>query len=523
MAQGGAESPSSPKQPAVPHDMGQGNLEEHLHVIPESSRTTKVGGQFWIWAGANIAPINWVLGALGIRLGLGLWDTVWVIAVGNFIGMSMFGFFVLLGQRTGLTGMVLSRAAFGRRGAYLPAAIQAVLSIGWSAVNTWIVLDLVMALFGKLGLVDPSLRNAGVRIAVAAVIMAIQVTISWLGYKAIAAFERWTVPPTLLVLIAMSIVAWFFVDLDWSYAGAPGAVLTGGARFAAITSVMTAIGIGWGITWFTYAADYSRFVSRSVPPRRLYVVSAAGQFIPVVWLGLLGASLATTHGSIDPGQLVVENFGALAIPVLLLVVHGPIATNILNIYTFSVATQALDISFGRRKLSTLVGVLSMLVVILLIYQTDFATVLDTWLVSLVAWVSAWGGIMLVHYYGLERKRSDFHELLEPPSANRLPVLNPAGYVAFFVGMAMTWLFMYGVIPASQGPIARAMGGIDASWLAGLLSSALTYRLLAPGVMRRWRQKLAAEAGVPADSGRVWAEARVDRQAQEEAGRGESHD
>jgi toxin CptA len=471
-------------------------LEEKLQAIPESARTTKVGGQFWIWAGANIAPINWVLGALGIHLGLGLWDTVWVIAVGNLIGMSMFGFFVLLGQRTGLTGMVLSRAPFGRRGAYLPATIQAVLSIGWSAVNTWIVLDLVMALFGELGFVDPSLRNTAVRIAVAAAIMTIQVTISWLGYRAISAFEVWTVPPTLLVLVCMSAVAWFGIDLDWSYAGPPGAVLEGGARLAAVTSVMTAIGIGWGITWFTYAADYSRFVSRSVAPRKLYLASAAGQFIPVVWLALLGASLATTNGSVDPGQLVVENYGSLAIPVLLLVVHGPIATNILNIYTFSVATQALDVSLSRRTLSTVVGVFSMLVVVFLILQTDFATVLDTWLVTLVAWVATWGGVMLVHYYRIERHRSDFTVLLDPPTTTRLPGINPAGYVAFFVGMAMTWLFMYGAVPAAHGPIATALGGIDLSWLVGLLTSAGIYWVLGPRVCRRYSGYVddAAEAG-----------------------------
>ena len=92
----------------APSEGAHGGFEETLQPIPESARNSRVGGQFWIWAGANIAPINWVLGALGIHLGLGLWDTVWVIAVGNFIGMSMFGFFVLLGQRTGVTGMVLS-------------------------------------------------------------------------------------------------------------------------------------------------------------------------------------------------------------------------------------------------------------------------------------------------------------------------------------------------------------------------------------------------------------------------------
>ncbi|MPV87284.1 cytosine permease, partial [Georgenia ruanii] len=51
------------------------DLEQQLQPIPESARTTRVSGQFWIWCGANIAPINWVLGALGVGLGLGLADT----------------------------------------------------------------------------------------------------------------------------------------------------------------------------------------------------------------------------------------------------------------------------------------------------------------------------------------------------------------------------------------------------------------------------------------------------------------
>ncbi|AWT57451.1 permease, cytosine/purines, uracil, thiamine, allantoin family protein [Mycolicibacterium smegmatis MKD8] len=96
------------------------SLESDLTVIPESSRTTDVRGQFWIWAGANIAPINWILGALGVSMGLGLFETIAVLAVGNAIGMSLFGTFVVIGQRTGVTGMVLSRAVFGRRGPTCP-------------------------------------------------------------------------------------------------------------------------------------------------------------------------------------------------------------------------------------------------------------------------------------------------------------------------------------------------------------------------------------------------------------------
>ena len=98
--------------------------EHTLIPIPENARTSTVAHQFWIWMGANIAPINWVLGALGIYLGLSLWQTIGVLVFGNLIGMAVFGFFVLMGQQTAVSQMVLSRAAFGRRGAYLPAALQ---------------------------------------------------------------------------------------------------------------------------------------------------------------------------------------------------------------------------------------------------------------------------------------------------------------------------------------------------------------------------------------------------------------
>ena len=68
-----------------------------------------------------------MLGALGIGLGLGLRDTLIVLIAGNVVGTALFGVFVVMGQQTDVTGRVLSRAAFGRRGAYAPAVIQATL------------------------------------------------------------------------------------------------------------------------------------------------------------------------------------------------------------------------------------------------------------------------------------------------------------------------------------------------------------------------------------------------------------
>lgn len=461
------------------------DVEESLQPIPELARTHRVSGQFWIWAGANIAPINWVLGALGINMGLGLADTLTVLVIGNLVGMGLFGLFVLLGQRTGVTGMLLGRSVFGRRGNYVPSLIQALVVIGWCAVNTWIVLDLVTALLGEMGWVDPEASNYGWKIGVAVVIMAIQVAVSLSGYRAIAAFERWTVPPTIAVLALMSVVAWFVLDIDWSYTGPVGNVLEGTDRVVAMSAVMTAIGIGWGITWLTYAADYSRFVSIDVPKKKLYLASALGQFIPVVWLGVLGASLATKNGTVDPGQLIVENFGALAIPVLLLVLHGPIATNVLNIYSFSVAAQALDLKVGRRRLNVLVGVLSLAAVVLFVFQEDAAQTLDAWLVGVVGWVASWGAIMLVHYYLFERNSRTFGHLFDEVGSRRLPDFNWRAYAAFAAGVLFTWLFLNGMVPVLQGFASRALGGLDISWLAGGTAAGLTYFLLARKSHRYW--------------------------------------
>lgn len=451
------------------------NCEDFLQVVPESAKTTSLWGQFWTWFGANVAPMNWLLGALGVQMGLGLWETFAVIIVGNVIGMAIFGCMVLLGQRTGLSAMLLGRRVFGRFGNYLPSVIQAIVVIGWCAINTWVVLDLVTALLMKVGLVDSISGHFALKACIAAVVMIIQVVVSLFGYNGIATFEKWTVPVTVAILAVMTIAAWGFMDIDWSYAGT---LPSGTNHVAALSSVMTAIGIGWGFTWLTYACDYSRFVSKAVPRRKLFAASSLGQLIPVVWLGLLGATLATKSQSIDPGQLIVDNFGVLAIPVLLLVVHGPIATNILNIYSFTLSIQCLDLKINRRVINMFVGVVAWFGVCLFLNVQDIGDTLDAWLSSVAGWTSVWGGIMFVHFFVIERHRDDFSSVLDAPRKSGIPVVRWQSLAAFVLGLLMTWMFSYGSLPVFQGPIAAALGGIDLSWFAGIITSGCVYYILA---------------------------------------------
>ena len=193
-------------------DLAGGRLDEHgIEPIPVQDQTSTPWRQFWIWAGANLAPINWVLGALGIILGLSLVETLLVLVIGNLVGCALFGLFCIMGHRTGVNQMVLSRAAFGRRGATCPrrsgvpdddglarrehvdrARPRARSSRRWASrtparheVRRW----------------DRDHGRAGV-IAI----------VGFYGSRR----SRWTVPIAAGIMVLIPILAWSKVDINWT-------------------------------------------------------------------------------------------------------------------------------------------------------------------------------------------------------------------------------------------------------------------------------------------------------------------
>ena len=192
----------------------------------------------------------------------------------------------------------------------------------------------------------------------------------------------------------------------------------------------------------------------------------------------IGALVGGTGG-------LLTGLGVMAIPVLLLVLHGPIATNVLNVYSFGVTAQALDIKLGRRTLNVLVGILALAASVFFVFQEDAAKTLDAWLVGVVGWVATWGAIMLVHYYVFERRSTRYGHLFDDVGSTRLPDVNWRALTAFAVGIFGTWMFLNGMVPALQGYGSRALGGLDISWLAGGGSAALTYYVLARTSHRQW--------------------------------------
>jgi len=448
------------------------NDDHSITPIPDQDRDSTGPQQMWIWAGANIAPINWALGALGIILKLGLWDTIAVIVLGNLVGCAIFSAFTVMGHRTGVNQMVLSRSAFGRRGAYLPSAMMFVMTLGWIGVNTYFPVKVSIGILGQFGVPDVLMTN----LVVISVIMAIQVGIGVYGFYAIRTFEKYTVPLTILIMLVMSVAAWTQPGVvNWHLTS----TLPPGAWFTMMSLLTTAIGVGWGISWVTWASDYSRFVPRSVSSASVFWYSYVGMFVPTVWLGILGATIASVTLDADPAKMVSAVFGGpMAVLVLLLVLHGPIATNILNVYSASLAALSAGVRMSRVTLAWIVGLGGYGVTLYFVQSPSFAKSFDNWMIGLLLWMSPFTGVVLADFYGKRGDEIDVAELYNRPEISAYGDINWPGIAAFLIGLAAGWSVEDGLVPALQGPISTGfLGGADLSWLMGILVSGGIYLAL----------------------------------------------
>jgi NCS1 nucleoside transporter family len=454
-------------------DTAELRIDAHsIEPIPEADKDSTGPQQMWIWAGANIAPINWALGALGIVLKLGLIETIAVIVLGNLVGCAIFAAFTVMGHKTGVNQMVLQRSAFGRRGAYLPSALMFLMTLGWIGVNTYFPVKVAMAILGQFGVADTAFAN----FVVVTVVMVIQVVIGLYGFYAIRTFEKYTVPVTAAVMVLMSILAWTRPGVvNWQLT----TTLAPGAHMAMLSLLMTAIGVGWGISWVTWASDYSRFVPRHVSSTAVFWYSYVGMFVPTVWLAILGATVASVTMDTDPAKMVSAVFGGvMSLLVLLMVLHGPIATNILNVYSAALAALSMGLRLSRTALALIAGVVGYVVTIYFVFQPSFAKAFDNWMIGLLLWMSPWAGIVLADFFLVRHGRIDVGELYREPERSTYGDVNWGAIVAFVLGLLAGWSVQDGLVPALQGPIStKLLGGADLSWLVGIVVAGGAYLVL----------------------------------------------
>src|SRR5262249_46381952 len=354
---------------------------------------------------------------------------------------AIFAAFTVMGHKTGVNQMVLCRSAFGRRGAYLPSALMFVMTLGWIGVNTYFPVKIAVAILGQLGIGDTWLTH----LVVCTVVLALQVVIGIYGFYAIRTFEKYKVPITAAIMVLMSILAWSRPGVvNWGHTTS----LPPGAHFAMLSLLMTAIGVGWGISWVTWASDYSRFVPRTVSSSSVFWYSYVGMVVPTVWLAILGATVASTTMDTDPAKMVSAVFGGItSVLVLLMVLHGPIATNILNVYSAALAALSMGVRLSRTAMALIAGIVGYLVTIYFVFQPSFAKAFDNWMISLLLWMSPWAGVILADFFIKRRGHIDVEQLYRDPERSAYGDINWGAIVAFLAGLIAGWTVEDGLVPA----------------------------------------------------------------------------
>src|SRR5262249_28081936 len=251
--------------------------------------------------------------------------------------------------------------------------------------------------------------------------MVVQVLIGLYGFYAIRTFEKYTVPATAVIMLLMSVLAWTRPGVvDWGLTS----TLPPAAHLAMPTLLVTAIGVVCGISWVTWAADYSRFVPRTVSSKAVFWYSYVGMFVPTVWLAILGATVASVTRDTDPAKMVSAIFGgATSVLGLLLVLHGPIATNILTLYSAPLAALSRGVRMPRTAMALIAGVVGYVVTIYFVFQPSFARAFDNWMISLLLWMSPWAGVVLADFFIRRRGRIDLAELYREPEASAYGDIN----------------------------------------------------------------------------------------------------
>ncbi len=355
--------------------------------------------------------------------GMTWWQAMLTILLGNVIVLVPMILNAHAGTRYGISFPVLCRAAFGVRGANVPAVLRALVACGWFGIQTWIGALALDALITAAW--APWSSIAGGRAIAFAIFWLIQVAIILKGTEGIKILESWSAP--LLLVGGMLLLAWGIKS-----GGGLGHVLDesqklqGGKRaFWAIFPAALTANVGYWATLSLNIPDFTRYAKTQ---RSQMLGQALG--LPTTMTAFAFIGVAVTSATIvvfgepvwDPIVLVSKIGGAAVIAfAALIVLAAQLTTNM----AANVVSPSNDFSnLSPRRISYVTGGLITAVVGVLMMPwklySDAAAYIFTWLLGYSSLMGAIGGVLIADYWILRRQQLDVAGLfaLKGPYAYR---------------------------------------------------------------------------------------------------------
>jgi putative hydroxymethylpyrimidine transporter CytX len=321
------------------------------------------------------------------------------IVVGSLIGNVLLGLGALPGAETGAPAMVLLRGLLGRKGSYLPTALNLAQCVGWA------VFEIVIIAEAAARLTDESLRPVYVLLAGGlATVMAIR------PLAVVQALKR------VAVWLVLASTVYLFIQVlrrplppldDGSWQG-----------FWKAADLVIAL----SVSWIPLAADYSR---HSRTGRDAFLGAFLGYFTSGTAFFALGVLALAGYG-LAPGFDVID--ALLAVPAgavaLLVLAVDEVDEAFANIYSTAVSAQNVAPRVDRRVLALGVGITATVAALVfdIVAYENFLFLIGSVFVPLF-------GTFFAAYYVLDRGRP-WHVGGDAPA--RWWFLGPwaAGFVAY---------------------------------------------------------------------------------------------
>lgn len=354
--------------------------------IADADRHGRPSQLLWTWASPNLEFATIFLGVLAVAYyGMTFWQAVAGIVVGAGLGTLAHAVLSARGPVHGVPQMVLGRLAFGFKGNAVPSTLMSITAgVGWFATNSVSGAFALSTLFG-----------IGPLPALVAVVV-VQTALAFFGHNLVQAFERLAFPVLAVIFAVASVVILTKADLgapavDGGVGGLGGFLLTVGTTF------------GYVAGWAPYAADFSRYLPRTVSPLRTGIFGSAGLFLACTVLAIVGAASVTiaTAGSDNPTDAFTGSLPSwLASATLLAIAIGAIAANAINVYSGAMAFVTTGVKLpahiARALATVFFGVAGFLIAWWAL--ADAAASYEAFLLLIAYWIGPWLGVVFADQY-----------------------------------------------------------------------------------------------------------------------------
>jgi NCS1 family nucleobase:cation symporter-1 len=359
-----------------------------------------------LWIGMSVVITTYTLASGIMQQGMTWWQAMITILLGNTIVLIPMILNAHAGTKYGVSFPVLCRAAFGVKGANVPAILRAIVACGWFGIQTWIgglaLHELLTAAWSGWSGVPGNVWLAFLAFWL------MQVWIILKGLEGIKILESWSAP---LLLAGGAALLWWGIQAG----GGLGRILTESQRlqqaqtsFWALFPAALTANVGYWATLSLNIPDFTRYAQSQ---RSQALGQALG--LPTTMTAFAFIGVAVTSATIvvfgeavwDPVQLItrIGSPGVIIVSALI-VLAAQLTTNM----AANVVSPANDFSsLAPRRISYITGGLLTAVIGIVMMPwrlyADAAAYIFTWLIGYSSLMGAVGGILIADYWILRRR------------------------------------------------------------------------------------------------------------------------